>query len=38
MDERLKGRGQLDEKEGEKVLHLGLLCTYPDLKARPTMM
>ena len=27
----------MDEEEVEKVLHLGLLCTYPDPSARPTM-
>lgn len=37
LDERLRSRGELDEEEVEKVLHLGLLCTYPDPSARPTM-
>ncbi|KAJ9690470.1 hypothetical protein PVL29_012891 [Vitis rotundifolia] len=37
VDERLRSRGELDEEEVEKVLHLGLLCTYPDPSARPTM-
>jgi hypothetical protein len=30
LDERLKGRGEFDEKEVERVLHLGLLCAQPD--------
>ncbi|KAG5234970.1 L-type lectin-domain containing receptor kinase [Salix suchowensis] len=38
MDERLKARGdQFDEGEVERMLHLGLLCAYPDSKVRPTM-
>ncbi|KAE7995701.1 hypothetical protein FH972_000472 [Carpinus fangiana] len=37
LDERLKGRGEFDEKEVERVLHLGLLCAYPDPSSRPTM-
>ena len=41
LDERLRMRGELDEEEVEveveKVMQLGLLCTYPDPKARPTM-
>jgi len=38
LDERLKARGdQFDEEEVERILHLGLLCAYPDPKVRPTM-
>ncbi|KAL9392494.1 hypothetical protein Peur_016414 [Populus x canadensis] len=38
LDERLKARGdQFDEEEVERILHLGLLCAYPDPKGRPTM-
>ncbi|XP_061983185.1 L-type lectin-domain containing receptor kinase VII.1-like [Populus nigra] len=38
LDERLKARGeQFDEGEVERILHLGLLCAYPDSKVRPTM-
>jgi serine/threonine protein kinase len=38
LDERLKARGeQFDEGEVERMLHLGLLCAYPDSKGRPTM-
>ncbi|KDP20977.1 hypothetical protein JCGZ_21448 [Jatropha curcas] len=37
LDPRLKARGECDEEEMERVLHLGLLCTYPDASARPTM-
>jgi hypothetical protein len=37
LDERLKGRGEFDEEEVDRVLHLGLLCVYPDPSSRPTM-
>ncbi|KAJ6893514.1 hypothetical protein NC652_027527 [Populus alba x Populus x berolinensis] len=38
LDERLKARGeQFDEGEVERMLHVGLLCAYPDSKVRPTM-
>jgi hypothetical protein len=37
LDERLKGRGEFDEEEVDRVLHLGLLCAYPDPSSRPTM-
>ncbi|XP_059439699.1 L-type lectin-domain containing receptor kinase VII.1-like [Corylus avellana] len=37
LDERLKGRGEFDEEEMDRVLHLGLLCAYPDPSSRPTM-
>ncbi|XP_010260207.1 PREDICTED: L-type lectin-domain containing receptor kinase VII.1-like [Nelumbo nucifera] len=37
MDERLRAVGGFDAEEVERVLHLGLLCTYPDPRARPTM-
>ncbi|GLT29467.1 hypothetical protein SLA2020_043330 [Shorea laevis] len=36
LDERL-GRGGYNEVEVENVLHLGLICTYPDPRARPSM-
>lgn len=37
IDERLKWRSEIDINEAERVLHLGLLCTLPDPRARPTM-
>ncbi|XP_062013147.1 L-type lectin-domain containing receptor kinase VII.1 [Rosa rugosa] len=38
FDERLRGRGLgLSEEEVERVLHLGLLCAYPEPNARPSM-
>lgn len=37
LDPRLKFRGRLDEEEVERLLHLGLLCVYPDPSIRPTM-
>ena len=37
LDERLRARGGFDEEEVEKVLHLGLLCSYLDPSARPSM-
>ncbi|KAF8409253.1 hypothetical protein HHK36_005327 [Tetracentron sinense] len=37
LDERLKARGGFNSEELERVLHLGLLCAYPDPRARPTM-
>ena len=37
LDERLRARGGFDEEEVESVLHLGLLCAYPDPSARPSM-
>uniref|UniRef100_A0A2N9ENB6 non-specific serine/threonine protein kinase n=1 Tax=Fagus sylvatica TaxID=28930 RepID=A0A2N9ENB6_FAGSY len=37
LDERLRARGGFDEEEVERVLHLGLLCAYPDPSARPSM-
>lgn len=37
LDERLKGRGEFVEEEVDRVLHLGLLCAYPDPSSRPTM-
>ncbi|XP_059438199.1 L-type lectin-domain containing receptor kinase VII.1-like [Corylus avellana] len=36
LDERLKARGEFDEEEVGRVLHLGLLCAYPDPSSRPT--
>ncbi|GFY91873.1 concanavalin A-like lectin protein kinase family protein [Actinidia rufa] len=38
LDQRLKGKGGFNEEEVDRVLHLGLLCTYPDPQARPTTM
>lgn len=37
LDERLRAKGGFDEEEVERVLHLGMLCVYPDARARPTM-
>ncbi|KAM1123605.1 hypothetical protein ACFXTH_004906 [Malus domestica] len=37
FDERLRARGEFDEEEVEKLLHLGLLCAYPDPNARLSM-
>ena len=37
IDERLRSNGEVDEEERERLLHLGLLCAYPDPSARPTM-
>ncbi|KAJ7968567.1 putative Kinase [Quillaja saponaria] len=37
LDERLKARGGFNEEEIERVIHLGLLCAYPDPNNRPTM-
>lgn len=37
LDARLRARGGFDEEEVETVLHLGLLCAYPDPRVRPTM-
>ncbi|KAL5715483.1 non-specific serine/threonine protein kinase [Ranunculus cassubicifolius] len=37
LDPRLKTKGGFDDEEIERVLHLGLLCAYPDPHARPTM-
>ncbi|KAF3451470.1 hypothetical protein FNV43_RR07565 [Rhamnella rubrinervis] len=37
IDERLRSNGGVDEEEMERLLHLGLLCAYPDPSARPTM-
>ncbi|WCJ27043.1 Concanavalin A-like lectin protein kinase family protein [Euphorbia peplus] len=37
FDERLKIRGGFDEEEVERVIHLGLLCTFPDPNSRPNM-
>ncbi|KAJ4839507.1 hypothetical protein Tsubulata_030125 [Turnera subulata] len=37
LDARLRARGGFDEEEVETVLHLGLMCAYPDPSARPTM-
>ncbi|CAJ1961688.1 unnamed protein product [Sphenostylis stenocarpa] len=37
LDERLRAKGGFSEQEMERVMHLGLLCAYPEPKARPTM-
>ena len=37
IDARLRINGGFDEEEMEKVLHLGLLCSYPNPDSRPTM-
>ncbi|KAL3851320.1 hypothetical protein ACJIZ3_013202 [Penstemon smallii] len=37
VDARLRSRGEFDEEEVQRVLHLGLLCAHPDPKIRPTM-
>ncbi|KAK2968479.1 hypothetical protein RJ640_030090 [Escallonia rubra] len=37
LDERLRAKGGIDDEEAERLLHLGLLCAYPDSSTRPTM-
>nr|KYP62912.1 Lectin-domain containing receptor kinase A4.2 [Cajanus cajan] len=37
LDERLKAKGEFSVQEMERVMHLGLLCAYPEPKARPTI-
>jgi serine/threonine protein kinase len=37
LDERLRAKGEFSLQEMERVLHLGLLCAYPEPKSRPTM-
>ncbi|POO00060.1 Serine/threonine protein kinase [Trema orientale] len=37
LDERLRAKGEFDKEEVERLLHLGLLCAYPDPSSRPTM-
>ncbi|KAG8490902.1 hypothetical protein CXB51_014080 [Gossypium anomalum] len=37
VDARLKGNKGFNEEEVKKVLHLGLLCSYPNHDSRPTM-
>ena len=37
LDERLRAKGEFNRQEVERELHLGLLCAYPEPKARPTM-
>ncbi|GMI93430.1 L-type lectin receptor kinase VII.1 [Hibiscus trionum] len=37
VDARLRTDGGFDKEEAEKLLHLGLLCSYPDPDSRPTM-
>ncbi|CAB4273476.1 unnamed protein product [Prunus armeniaca] len=37
LDERLKTKGGYSIEEVERLLHLGLLCAYPEAHRRPTM-
>ncbi|PIA35267.1 hypothetical protein AQUCO_03600142v1 [Aquilegia coerulea] len=37
LDERLRAKGGIDNEEVERVLHLGMLCAYPDPRTRPSM-
>ncbi|KAF5458464.1 hypothetical protein F2P56_022491 [Juglans regia] len=37
LDERLKSKGGYSFEEVESMLHLGLLCAYPDPSVRPPM-
>ena len=37
VDERLKAKGGYTIEEGERLLHLGLLCSHTDPSIRPTM-
>ncbi|XP_021826106.1 probable L-type lectin-domain containing receptor kinase VII.2 [Prunus avium] len=37
LDERLKTKGGYSIEEVERLLHLGLLCAYPEAHGRPTM-
>ncbi|GMI77623.1 L-type lectin receptor kinase VII.1 [Hibiscus trionum] len=37
VDARLRTNRGIDAEEVEKVLHLGLLCSYPNPDSRPTM-
>ncbi|KAK8618409.1 hypothetical protein V6N13_132401 [Hibiscus sabdariffa] len=37
VDARLRTNRGFDEEQVEKVLHLGLLCSYPNPDSRPTM-
>ncbi|XVF40484.1 hypothetical protein PTKIN_Ptkin01aG0117400 [Pterospermum kingtungense] len=37
VDARLKANRGFEKEEVEKVLHLGLLCSYPNPESRPTM-
>ncbi|CAN0915071.1 Probable L-type lectin-domain containing receptor kinase VII.2 [Linum grandiflorum] len=37
VDSRLKAKGDYGDEEVERMLQLGLLCTYGDPKVRPTM-
>lgn len=37
LDQRLRDKGEFSEQELERLLHLGLLCAYPEPKSRPTM-
>ncbi|RXH90440.1 hypothetical protein DVH24_035204 [Malus domestica] len=37
LDDRLKAKGGYNVEEVERLLHLGLLCAYPEAHGRPTM-
>ncbi|KAK2393546.1 putative L-type lectin-domain containing receptor kinase VII.2 [Trifolium repens] len=37
LDEKLRAKDEFSLQEMERVLHLGLLCAYPEPKSRPTM-
>ncbi|XP_058763578.1 L-type lectin-domain containing receptor kinase VII.1-like [Vicia villosa] len=37
LDERVRAKGEFSLQELERVLHLGLLCAYPEPKSRPSM-
>lgn len=37
LDERLRAKGEFSVQEFERAMQLGLLCAYPEPKARPTM-
>ncbi|XP_045817027.1 L-type lectin-domain containing receptor kinase VII.1 [Trifolium pratense] len=37
LDQRLRAKGEFSLQEMERVLHLGLLCAYPEPKSRPTI-
>jgi len=37
LDERLRAKEEFSEQEVERLMHLGLLCAYPEPKVRSTM-
>ncbi|KAF6155844.1 hypothetical protein GIB67_039175 [Kingdonia uniflora] len=37
LDERVRAKGEFNDEEVDRLLHLGLLCAYPDTNARPTI-